>query len=98
MRSVLRFLATVFANGLPIYNIPGRPFRGKDAPQKAFRHLETYHGVDPRVASNRLHKMKEQANLGAADDVVMGRTGDVYNAKTGERIGSLTDKSLGTEQ
>ena len=98
MRSVLRFLATMFARGLTRYHIPGRSFRGKDAPQKAFRHLEKYHGVAPNVASNRLHKIKEQANLGAADDVVIGRTGDVYNAKTGERIGSLTDKSLGTER
>lgn len=39
-----------------------------------------------------------QAGLGAADDVAIGRTGDVYNVANGERIGSLTDVTLGTER
>ncbi len=75
--------------------IPGNPFTGPNAPQQAYKHLQKYHGVDPTVASNRLHKIKQQAGLGAADDVAIGRTGDVYNAATGERLGSLTDKTLG---
>jgi hypothetical protein len=79
-------------------NIPGRPFRGPDAPQKAFRHLERFCGLEPKVASNRLHKIKARAQLSATDDVIIGRTGDVYNATTGEHLGSLTDKSLGTER
>jgi hypothetical protein len=83
---------------LRVYNIsiPGNPFRGKDAPAKAFKHLENFHGVDAKDASHRLHRLKGQAGLGPADDVVIGRTGDVYNAVTGERLGSLTDKSLGS--
>jgi hypothetical protein len=78
--------------------IPGFPFRGKDAPREAYRHLKENHGVDESVASNRLHKIKDRALLGPTDDVVIGRTGDVYNAATGERIGSLTDTALGSER
>lgn len=77
-------------------NIPGENhFAGPNGPANAYKHLEKYHGVDPHTASNRLHKIKDGAGLGAADDVVIGRTGDVYNATTGELIGHLTDKSLG---
>lgn len=75
--------------------IPGNPFRGPNAPEQAFKHLEKYSGLDPKVASNRLHKLKDAGGLGPADDVIIGRTGDVYNPITGERLGSLTDKSLG---
>jgi hypothetical protein len=77
-------------------SIPGNPFTGPNAPAQAYKHLERYHGLDPTVVGNRLHKIKAQAGLGAADDVVIGRTGDVYNAVTGVRLGSLTDKTLGT--
>ncbi|WP_029215371.1 RHS repeat-associated core domain-containing protein [Kallotenue papyrolyticum] len=78
--------------------IPGRPFRGRNAPEQAYGHLEKYHGVDRKTARNRLHKLKEQAGLAPDDDVVIGRTGDVYDERTGERIGSLTDPSLGKER
>jgi len=76
--------------------IPGFPFRGRNAPADAFAHLKKHHGLDPHMASNRLHVLKQQGGLGAADDVVIGRTGDVYNAQTGERLGTLTDPNLGT--
>ncbi len=79
-------------------SIPGKPFRGPDAAKHAFGHLEKHSGLDPKVASNRLHKLKEGGGLGAADDVVIGKTGDVYNASTGERLGTLTDKALGRER
>ncbi len=78
--------------------IPGHPFRGKDAPREAFRHLSRFHGIDEHVSSNRLHKIKEGADLGPADEVIIGRTGDVYNGLTGDRIGSLTDNALGSER
>jgi hypothetical protein len=74
--------------------IPGRPFIGVNAPKLAFDHLWKYHGVDPVTASNRLHKPYALGGLGPADDVAIGRTGDVYNAKTGQWLGTLTDKSL----
>ena len=78
-----------------IRSIPGKPFTGRNAAAEAFKHLEKYSGLDPHVAGNRLHALKRIGGLGAADEVAIGRTGDVYNAKTGERLGTLTDKSLG---
>jgi hypothetical protein len=76
-------------------DVPGNPFRGPGAPQRAFDHLERFHGLDPHVASNRLHTLKHSGGLGAADDVIIGRTGDVYNAQTGDWLGTLTDAALG---
>ena len=40
--------------------IPGLPFRGTDAPQRAFDWLRKYHGIPEHVASNRLHKIKKR--------------------------------------
>jgi RHS repeat-associated protein len=81
--------------GKKICPVPGKPFRGKGAPEKAYEHLNKHHGVSPEVAGNRLHKLKKHGNLAPDDDVIIGRTGDVYNGSTGERLGSLTDPSLG---
>jgi hypothetical protein len=53
--------------------------------------LRRYDGIDPNVASNRLHKIKDESGLAANDDVLIGATGDVYDARTGTRLGSLTD-------
>jgi hypothetical protein len=78
--------------------IPGNPFRGPNAPKDAFKHLDDKHGIDPNDASNRLHVIKEGAGLGAADDVVIGRTGDVYDARTGEWLDTLTNPGLGTSR
>ncbi len=75
--------------------VPGNPFTGPTAPQRAFEHLDDFHGLDPHVASNRLHTIKQQAGLSAADDVIIGRSGDVYEATTGEWLGTLTDPGLG---
>jgi Family of unknown function (DUF6188) len=76
-------------------SIPGFPFRGPNAPERAYENLAKHHGVDRGVASDRLHKIKEAGGLGATDDVVIGRTRDVYDARTEEWLGRLTDKSLG---
>jgi RHS repeat-associated protein len=78
--------------------IPGNPFRGKHAPEEAFKHLEKNHGLDPTIASNRLHKLKELFNLAPDDNVVIGRTGDVYDERTGNYLGSLTDPTWGKER
>lgn len=76
--------------------IPGRRhFKGPSGPADAFEHLREFHGLDPAEARNRLHRIKEGARLGAADDVIIGRTGDVYDARTGEHLGFLTDRGLG---
>lgn len=77
--------------------IPGKKqFRGPDGPAAAYAHLKKNHGVDPNDASHRLHKLKEGAGMSPDDDVEIGATGDVYNARSGERLGTLTDKSLGS--
>lgn len=83
---------------MSVSNVPGRPFKGEDAPNRAYRHLRTFHGVDPFIARNRLEKLKDLAGLAADDNVIIGRTGDVYNAVTGERLGTLTALSLGKER
>jgi hypothetical protein len=75
--------------------IPGNPFTGDDAADEAFKHLQDHHGIAPETASNRLHRMKEAAGMGADDDVAIGRTGDVYDTRTNEWIGSLTDPHWG---
>ena len=73
-------------------DVPGNPFSGANAQRDAFKHLEKYHGVNEALSGERLHNIKKSAGLGGADNVIFGRTGDVYNAKTGEHIGNLTSK------
>jgi hypothetical protein len=72
--------------------VPGNPFTGANAQADAFKHYERYHGLSETAASDRLHQIKKSAGLGGADNVIFGRTGDVYNARTGEHIGNLTSK------
>lgn len=71
--------------------IPGDPFRGADADERCFEHLACHHGIDRHTASERLHRIKERAGAGPADNVVFGRTGDVYIETTEEHIGMLSD-------
>ncbi len=73
--------------------IPGNPFRGEDAPERAYRHLQRYHGVDPGEASDRLHAIKQRHGLGAAERVVIEKTGGVLPESSGELLGSLTMRS-----
>lgn len=72
-------------------NIPGRPYLGPGADKVAFAHLADFHGVDAITAGERLHRFKAAGGLGPADNVAFGRTGDVYDEATGEKLGSLTD-------
>lgn len=74
-----------------VSEIPGDPYRGADAPRRAYAHLERFHGIERLMATRRLHRMKQSSGLGATANVVIGRTGDVYDEVTGERLGSLTD-------
>jgi hypothetical protein len=76
---------------LPETGISGRPFRGPNGPQQAYRHLARYHRIHEHVASRRLHNMKGRHQLRPDDAVVIGRTGDVCDARNGERLGTLTD-------
>jgi len=57
--------------------------------QEIFKRLEKFHGIDPHVASKRLHKIKQLSGRGGADNVIFDMTGNVYS-KSGEWIGSLT--------
>ncbi len=71
-------------------DIPGNPYRGADAVDRWWEEQGRPRGISRGEVSDRIHDIKEGADLGPTDDVVIGRTGDVYDARTGERIGSLT--------
>jgi RHS repeat-associated protein len=81
--------------GAPGRVVPGRPFTGPNAPQQAAAHLARFHGIPENVALNRIHRIKEAASLRPTDDVIIGRTGDVYSARDGAWLGSATDPSWG---
>jgi hypothetical protein len=74
--------------------IPGnKHFRGANADERCFAHLADFHGIDVYTASVRLHRIKQRAGVGAAENVVFGYTGDVYREATGEHIGMLSDRA-----
>ena len=47
-------------------------------------------GIDPNLASERLHKLKEITGRGGADNVIFDMSGNVYDSVTRELIGTLT--------
>jgi hypothetical protein len=55
-----------------------------------FNHLEKYNGIDPNLAGKRLHEIKAAWGYGAADNLVVDFTGNVFDPKTGQYLGSLT--------
>ena len=55
-----------------------------------FKHLQKYNGIDPKLASERLHAIKKAANRGPADNVLFDMTGNVYDPVTKEWLGSMT--------
>ncbi|MDP9068427.1 MAG: hypothetical protein M3N53_08820 [Actinomycetota bacterium] len=59
-------------------------------------HLSRYHGIDPRLASKRLHEIKPQSGRGGAANVIFDRTGGVWDPNTGEYLGSLTQGGAGS--
>ena len=59
-------------------------------PEHIYEHLADYHGIDPALASQRLHEIKPAAGLSGTDDVIFDRTGNVYD-QSGLWIGSLTE-------
>ena len=75
--------------------IPGRPYRGRNAPDAWWREQGIPRGISRGQVRTRLHAVKDGAKppLGATDDVVIGRTGDVHDPRTGERLGSLTSRT-----
>jgi RHS repeat-associated protein len=58
--------------------------------QHLFSLLEKNHGIDPKLASLRLHQMKAALGYGPADEMLFDLTGNVYDPVTGDWLGSLT--------
>lgn len=52
-------------------------------------HLNKFHGLDPKVASDRLHEFKARAGLPPDANAIIGRTGDVYRPTSHEYLGNL---------
>jgi hypothetical protein len=59
------------------------------------RRLEKHHGISERLASARLHAIKEATGRGPADDVLFDLTGNVYDPKNRMWLGSLTEGGAG---
>ena len=55
-----------------------------------YKHLEKYHGIASHVASNRLHRIKEENGLPADFELLFHKTGNVYRADDRTYVGSLT--------
>jgi RHS repeat-associated protein len=70
--------------------IPGNPYKGTGAPDAWWKEQGEERGITRGEVSDRLHDIKNRAGLGPTDDVAIGKTGDVYDERTGEWIGSLT--------
>jgi len=71
------------------------PTIGTDArtvtdPGEVYRRLEKYHGIDPNLASERLHQIKPETGHGASDNVIFDLSGNVYD-QSGNWLGSLTE-------
>src|SRR5687767_5722110 len=72
--------------------------RTAEGMQRAFKHLEAEHGINPIDASELLHEIKEKNGFGPADNVAVDRTGNVYShvgledPETRECLGSLTER------
>lgn len=54
------------------------------------QHLEDHHRIEPMLASERLHYLKESTGRRGDDDLTFDLTGNVYDPATGEYLGSLT--------
>jgi hypothetical protein len=59
--------------------------------ERVFSLLKKYHGIDPKVASVRLHDIKGHFGYGPNDDLLFDLTGNVYDPIRGEWLGSLTE-------
>ena len=57
----------------------------------AYRRLNEYQGITREVANTRLHNIKQNAELGGADNVIFDSTGGVFSPQTGNKIGELSN-------
>lgn len=55
-----------------------------------YKHLEKYHGIVTHVASNRLHRIKEENGLPPDFDLLFDITGNIYRSDDRSYLGSLT--------
>jgi hypothetical protein len=55
-----------------------------------YKHLEKFHGIATYVASNRLHRIKEENRLPADFKLYFDITGNVFRADDRTYLGSLT--------
>ncbi len=71
-----------------VYKLPDdyKPIKNWD---EVTRRLKEYHGIDPKLASERLHAIKE--GITGNPDVIFDKTGGVYHANTRELLGYLTE-------
>jgi RHS repeat-associated protein len=70
--------------------LPGRA-RTFGGASEAFAHLEKHHGISQELASARLHLIKTTHGIGPGENVLIDRTGGVWNPITREFLGSLTE-------
>lgn len=67
-----------------------------EAVRALYRRLEEENGIDPTLASERLHEIKDRNGFGAADNVALSWCGDVFDPNgvddpdTRVWLGSLT--------
>jgi hypothetical protein len=59
--------------------------------QEIFRRLRVYHGISEQSASERLHAIKKHSARGPEDNVLFDLTGGVFDPRTLEFLGSLTE-------
>jgi len=65
-----------------------------------YRHLAKYHGIATHLASERLHRLKQENGLPANFALLFHKTGNIYRADDRTYLGSLTlgGKTEGGEQ
>jgi hypothetical protein len=57
----------------------------------AFDHLQKYHGIGKHLASERLHSIKSHFGYSGNVNVLIDRTGNVYDPVSLEWLGMLTE-------
>jgi hypothetical protein len=74
---------------------PPRPLpakvKGITNVEEVYQRLEKYNGISRQVASERLHAIKKAAGRGPDDNVLFDKSGGVYDPRTREWLGSLTE-------
>lgn len=56
-----------------------------------FERLREYNGISPELASQRLHSIKQAAGFGGAHNVIFDYSGGVYDPRTLQFLGTLTE-------